>query len=82
MLPFGFIKFRVFKKSYVNRKGELKMKKVKWVAILFSVLVLVVLAACGNEEKASSSSEGKELESKEVVLKISASSTPHAEILE
>lgn len=58
------------------------MKKVKWVAILFSVLVLVVLAACGNEEKASSSSEGKELESKEVVLKISASSTPHAEILE
>lgn len=58
------------------------MKKIKWIAILFSVLFLVVLTACGNEEKASSSSEGKESESKEVVLKISASSTPHAEILE
>jgi D-methionine transport system substrate-binding protein len=58
------------------------MIKIKWIAILFSVLFLVVLTGCGNEEKASSSSEGKELESKEVVLKISASSTPHAEILE
>lgn len=58
------------------------MKKIKWIAILYSVLFLVVLTACGNEEKASSSSEGKESESKEVVLKISASSTPHAEILE
>ncbi|MCM3601184.1 MetQ/NlpA family ABC transporter substrate-binding protein [Robertmurraya korlensis] len=58
------------------------MKNVKWVPILLSVWLLVVLAACGNEEKASTSSEGKETESKEVVLKISASSTPHAEILE
>lgn len=58
------------------------MKKGKWILILFSILLLVVLAACGNEEKASSSSEKKDSESKEVVLKISASSTPHAEILE
>jgi D-methionine transport system substrate-binding protein len=58
------------------------MKKGKWVSFLLSVWLLVVLAACGNEEKASSSSEKKDSESKEVVLKISASSTPHAEILE
>jgi D-methionine transport system substrate-binding protein len=58
------------------------MKKGKWISILFSIWLLVILAACGNEEKAASSSEKKEKESKEVVLKISASSTPHAEILE
>lgn len=58
------------------------MKKGKWISIIFSVLLLSVLAACGNEEKAASSSEEKDTENKEVVLKISASSTPHAEILE
>jgi D-methionine transport system substrate-binding protein len=42
----------------------------------------LILGACGKEEQASISSKGKTDDKKEVTLKISASSTPHAEILE
>lgn len=52
---------------------------MKFLTVAFLVLLSFVLGACGNEEKASSS---KGDEKKEVTLKISASSTPHAEILE
>jgi D-methionine transport system substrate-binding protein len=54
------------------------MKKMNWLAFVFIVLLSVVLGACGKNEKASTSKNDE----KEVVLKISASSTPHAEILE
>lgn len=54
------------------------MKKWKWTYILI-VSLLLVLAGCGNDEKASGSKGDKQ---GEVTLKIGASSTPHAEILE
>lgn len=51
----------------------------KFYALLAALLVLV-LAACGNsdDEKASSNKDGD----KETVIKVGATSTPHAEILE
>lgn len=52
----------------------------KWLSFITFTLLLVVLGACGNEEKTAT--EVKNDEPKEVTLKISASSTPHAEILE
>ncbi|WP_318509067.1 MetQ/NlpA family ABC transporter substrate-binding protein [Bacillus sp. T3] len=58
------------------------MKKIKFLSITFFILVSFLLGACGKEEQASSTSAGKTEEKKEVTLKISASSTPHAEILE
>lgn len=57
------------------------MKKIKWFFITILSLLLV-LTACGKAEKTTTQSEGKVDEKKEVTLKISASSTPHAEILE
>ncbi|AGK53526.1 MetQ/NlpA family ABC transporter substrate-binding protein [Bacillus sp. 1NLA3E] len=56
------------------------MKKLKWLSLTFVLLLSVVLGACGKEEQASS--KGAENKNKQVTLKISASSTPHAEILE
>lgn len=56
------------------------MKKLKWLSLTFVLLLSVVLGACGKEEQATS--KGTENKNKEVTLKISASSTPHAEILE
>lgn len=58
------------------------MTKFKWLSFAFLTLLLLVLGACGKEEKTATSTEGKAHEKKEVTLKISASSTPHAEILE
>lgn len=58
------------------------MKKIKWLSITFVALLLLVLGACGNDEKTVTQTNGKTGEKKEVTLKISASSTPHAEILE
>ncbi len=52
------------------------MKGITWV--LLSLLLLAgVLTGCGKEEKATASNDTK----KETVLKVGASSTPHAEIL-
>lgn len=56
------------------------MKKLKWLSVTFVLLLSLVLGACGKEEQAST--KGTENKNKEVTLKISASSTPHAEILE
>lgn len=59
------------------------MKKIKWLSVTFLALLVLVLGACGKDEKTASSSskDSKTDEKKEVTLKISASSTPHAEIL-
>ncbi|MGG3887610.1 MetQ/NlpA family ABC transporter substrate-binding protein [Metabacillus fastidiosus] len=61
------------------------MKKAKWLAAVFITLLALVISGCGNGEKTSTvaekDNEQKE-EKKDVTLKISASSTPHAEILE
>ena len=57
------------------------MKKIKWLSVTFLALLLLVLGACGKDEKTASSKDSKTDEKKEVTLKISASSTPHAEIL-
>lgn len=54
---------------------------MKRILILFSVLLLAVLAACGGQDDAKETevaSDGTEL----TTLKIGASSVPHAEILE
>ncbi|MEC2076158.1 MetQ/NlpA family ABC transporter substrate-binding protein [Metabacillus fastidiosus] len=61
------------------------MKKAKWLAVLFTTLLALVISGCGNGEKASTAVDkdnGQKEEKKAVTLKISASSTPHAEILE
>lgn len=58
------------------------MKKIKWLSITLLALLLLVLGACGKDEKTATSTQNKADEKKEVTLKISASSTPHAEILE
>ncbi|MED4403448.1 MetQ/NlpA family ABC transporter substrate-binding protein [Metabacillus fastidiosus] len=61
------------------------MKKAKWLAAVFTTLLALVISGCGNGEKASTAADkdnGQKEEKKEVTLKISASSTPHAEILE
>lgn len=55
------------------------MKKTKGLLVTFLALALLVLGACGNNEKTSTENKGNE--KKDVTLKISASSTPHAEIL-
>jgi D-methionine transport system substrate-binding protein len=52
------------------------MKRITW--LLLSLLLLAgVLTGCGKEEKVTASNATK----KETVLKVGASSTPHAEIL-
>lgn len=51
----------------------------KFTTLLLASLLLLVLAACGANDDKSSSSEGKD---GKVTLKIGASKTPHAEILE
>ena len=53
------------------------MKKTKGLLVAFIALTLLVLGACGNNGKTSGDGKGEN-----VTLKISASSTPHAEILE
>ncbi|MEH6943082.1 MetQ/NlpA family ABC transporter substrate-binding protein [Bacillus sp. JJ722] len=59
------------------------MKKSNWILGALLALTIVVLAGCGKaEDVASDSKDQKGNETKEVTLKISASSTPHAEILE
>ena len=60
----------------------MKMKKTKWLSVILIMLVSLLLGACGKGEQASTSSKEKADKSKQVTLKISASSTPHAEILE
>ena len=47
-----------------KQKGDYKMKKLLFV---LSILLIALLAACGNDED---------------VIKIGATSTPHAEVLE
>lgn len=56
----------------------MKMRKSLTFALL--AMGLLVLGACGKSGDGASASDGKS--DKEVTLKISASSTPHAEILE
>lgn len=59
------------------------MKKNKWILGVLLTLSLVVVGGCGKTEDAASESKNeKNNETKEVTLKVSASSTPHAEILE
>lgn len=59
------------------------MKKAKWISIICLSFLLIVLGACGKDEKTTTASSKTESDEKqEVTLKISASSTPHAEILE
>jgi D-methionine transport system substrate-binding protein len=53
-----------------------KMKKIQWLFML--ALLILVLGGCGKEDKSSTKASGVK---KDVVLKIGASSTPHAEIL-
>lgn len=55
------------------------MKKYRWFLLSIIAIAVLVLGACGNKEKAST--ENKANEKKDVTLKISASSIPHAEIL-
>lgn len=53
----------------------------KWLGILLSLVVAVVLAACGtNDDKSSEGGTGNEEAAKKIV--IGASNVPHAEILE
>lgn len=55
---------------------------MKRLLTLLSILVVLVLAACGsssNDEQATDDSEGT---TEEVTIKVGASSVPHAEILE
>ena len=52
----------------------------KWFLLVVLSVVLLAVGACGKGDQASSASN--EDDSKGVTLKISASSTPHAEILE
>lgn len=54
------------------------MKKLKWISISVLLLMSLMLGACGKDEVASTSPN----DDQQVTLKISASSTPHAEILE
>ncbi|MDQ0246683.1 D-methionine transport system substrate-binding protein [Bacillus fengqiuensis] len=59
------------------------MKKIQWL-VLFTVF-LIILGGCGQASTSSSKSEKEEQvsgEPKNITLKIGASSTPHAEILE
>lgn len=58
------------------------MNRIKWLSVAFLSLVLLVLGACGKEEVKPTSTESKAETTEEVTVKISASSTPHAEILE
>lgn len=58
------------------------MNRIKWLSVAFLSLVLLVLGACGKEEVKPTSTESKAKTTEEVTVKISASSTPHAEILE
>lgn len=58
------------------------MNRIKWLSVAFLSLVLLVLGACGKEEVKPTSTESKAETAEEVTVKISASSTPHAEILE
>jgi D-methionine transport system substrate-binding protein len=56
----------------------------KWLSVLLSLAIALVLAACGTSDKASTGEEGgkesKEEGKKELV--VGASNVPHAEILE
>lgn len=63
----------------------------KWLLTILALLSLVVIAACSNEkneeektgaDETKPSTEAPAKKEEEVTLKISASSTPHAEILE
>jgi len=55
-----------------------------WYFILVSVLTLIILAACSNGEASNGNENAKNDPSKKevTVLKVGASSVPHAEILE
>lgn len=58
------------------------MTKKKWLSMTVLTFVILLLGACGNNETATTATKDDTEESKEITLKISASSTPHAEILE
>lgn len=55
---------------------EREMKKFVWLFALLAVITVV--GGCGNKEKASGQNSDKK---EDIVLKVGAASTPHAEIL-
>lgn len=62
------------------REGVLHMKK--WSFALLSLMLIAVLAACGNNKDADSGADNSAGAPRTVELKVGASPTPHAEILE
>lgn len=54
----------------------------KWSIALLSLMMIAVLAACGNNKDADSGADNAGGAPRTVELKVGASPTPHAEILE
>lgn len=54
----------------------------KWSIALLSLMMIAVLAACGNNKDADSGADNEGGAPRTVELKVGASPTPHAEILE
>ncbi|MBB6020825.1 D-methionine transport system substrate-binding protein [Paenibacillus sp. JGP012] len=54
----------------------------KWSIVLLSLMLIAVLAACGNNKKSDSGADNSAGAPRTVELKVGASPTPHAEILE
>jgi D-methionine transport system substrate-binding protein len=61
-------------------EGVLHMKK--WSFALLSIMLIAVLAACGNNKDSDSGADNAGGAPRTVELKVGASPTPHAEILE
>ncbi|WP_017815604.1 MetQ/NlpA family ABC transporter substrate-binding protein [Paenibacillus shenyangensis] len=53
----------------------------KWALALISIMLIAVVAACGNKNTGDSASSGAAEGSKEVTLRVGATAVPHAEIL-
>jgi D-methionine transport system substrate-binding protein len=63
-------------------RGETTVKKLSWIKLaVTSVLGTALLAGCGASGNTSSNSASGSSGDKQVVLKVGASPTPHAEIL-
>ena len=66
-----------------RKNEEFIMKKRLLASVAAGVLALSVLAGCGSKEAAAPTEEAKATESAEAkVIKVAASATPHAELLE
>lgn len=63
-----------FNKNHFGGDGQ--MKKYRWFILL---ILLMIASGCGNNDSAAST--GTSDKKKDVVLKVGAASTPHAEIL-